>query len=518
MGSFAIPLSGLLASQEDLGVISNNLANLNTSGFKGSTASFSNLIYQQLGSDGAGDPIQKGLGTQVGATSMNFTEGSIQNTGVDTNVAIQGNGFLQVQNNGVTQYTRDGDFSLNSKGNLVASDGSQVMGYAALNGVVNSSGSLVPLLINLGQTTPPQATANVGLALNLDATAGVAASQQSGTGIAAGTTLATGSVLTFQDGTAGPNSFTYTTNAGDTLQTIVNQINASGNFTASLSGNSLVVTANSGTPVTFTANTLTDAATGTESETFASSGQGAFSSPVTVYDSLGSSHVLTFNFSKTASNTWNYQITLPGSDVTPASASPVVLNSGTLTFNPDGTLASPTSNVAGITLPAGDTMADGAKNLNFSWDLFNASNTPVVTQVAEASATSGTQQDGYPAGTLQTFAIQQDGTVQGSYSNGQVSSLGQIALANFPNQEGLLATGNGNFVATLASGLPSVGVPGTGGLGTLQGGALEGSNVDISTQFSNLILAQQSYEANARAFNIESGIFTNSTLQLGIGQ
>jgi flagellar hook protein FlgE len=516
MGSFAIPLSGLLASQEDLGVISNNLANMNTTGFKGSTASFSNLIYQQLGSDGAGDPIQTGLGTQVGSTSTNFTEGSIQNTGVDTNVAIQGNGFLQVQNNGVTQYTRDGDLSLNTNGNLVASDGSEVMGYAAVNGVVNASGSLVPLQINLGQTTPPQATANVGIDLNLDANAGVAASQQTGTGIPAGTTLATGSTITFNDAAAGPNSFTYTTAAGDTLQTIVNQINASGNFTASLSGNSLVITANSGTPISFTANTLADA--GGDAESFAASGQGSYSTPVTAYDSLGNSHVLTFNFDKTASNTWNYQISIPGSDVTPASSSPVVLSSGTLTFNPNGTLKSPTSNVAGITLPAGDTMADGAKNLNFSWDLVNGSNTPVVSQVAGASVASGTQQDGYAAGTLQTFTIQQDGTIQGSFSNGQVSSLGQIALANLPNQEGLLQTGNGNYVATLASGLPSVGVPGTGGLGTLQGGALEGSNVDISTEFSNLILAQQSYEANARAFNIESGIFTNSTLQLGIGQ
>ncbi len=518
MGSFAIPLSGLLASQEDLGIISNNLANLNTTGFKGSDANFSNLIYQQLGSDGAGDPIQTGLGTQIGSTSINFTEGNIENTGVDTNVAIQGNGFFQVQNNGVTQYTRDGDFSINSSGNLVASDGSQVMGYAAVNGVVNSSGSLVPLQISLGQTTPPQATANVGLDLNLDATAGVAASQQTGTGIAAGTTLATGSVLSFTDAANPANTFTYTTVAGDTLQTIVNQINASGNFTASLSGNSLVITASSGTPVTFTNNSLTDSATGTEAETFAASGQGAFSSPVTVYDSLGNSHVVTFNFSKTASNTWNYQVTVPGSDVTPASNTPVVLGSGTLTFNPDGTLNSPTSNVAGLTLPAGDTMADGAKNLNFSWDLFNSSNTPVVTQVAEASATSGTQQDGYAAGTLQSFNIEQDGTIQGSFSNGQVSSLGQIALAKFPNEEGLLQTGSGNYVATLASGLPSVGVPGTGGLGTLQGGALEGSNVDISTEFSNLILAQNSYEANARAFNVESSIFQNSTLDLGIGQ
>jgi flagellar hook protein FlgE len=522
MGSFAIPLSGLLASQEDLGVISNNLANLNTTGFKGSSANFSNLIYQQLGSDGAGDPVQTGLGTQIGSTSVNFTEGSIQNTGVNSNVAIQGNGFLQVQNNGVTQYTRDGDLSLSSAGYLEESDGSQVMGYAAVNGVVSAAGATVPLQIQLGQTSPPQATANVGLTMNLDATAGVPASQQTGTGIAAGTVLATGSVITFNDATAGPFNFTYTTQAGDTLQTVVNQINASGNFTASLSGNSLVITANSGTPITFTANSLTDNATGTEAETFAASGQGAYSSPVTVYDSLGNSHVVTFNFDKTAANTWDYTVTIPGSDLTqvpaPANpAAPVTLSSGQLTFNPDGTLKAPGINVAGITLPAGDTMADGAKNLNFNWNLWQSATSATVTQVAGAS-TASTQQDGYAAGTLQSYTIQQDGTIQGSYSNGQVSALGQIALANFPNEEGLLQTGNGNYVATLASGLPSVGIPGTGGRGTLQGGALEGSNVDISTEFSNMILAQNSYEANARAFNTESTIFTNSTLQLGIGQ
>lgn len=521
MGSFAIPLSGLLASQEDLGVISNNLANMNTTGFKGSDANFSNLIYQQMGSDGAGDPIQTGLGTQIGSTSMNFTEGNIQNTGVNSNVAIQGNGFLQVQNNGVTQYTRDGDLSLSSDGYLEEADGSQVMGYMTVNGVVNAAGATAPLQIQLGQTSPPQATANVDLAMNLNATAGVPASQQTGTGIGAGTVLTTTTTLTMTD--ASGNTYTYTAQAGDTLQAAVTDINANsnGNFTASLSGNSLVITANSGTPITFSNNTLSDAATGKESETFAASGAGSYSSPVTVYDSLGNSHVANFNFDKTAANTWSYTITIPGSDLTqvpaPANpAAPVTLGSGTLTFNPDGTLATPAINVAGITLPTGDTMADGAKNLNFNWNLWQSATSANVTQVAGAS-TASAQQDGYAAGTLQTYTIEQDGTIQGSYSNGQVSSLGQIALATFPNEDGLLQTGSGNYMSSLASGLPSVGAPGTGGRGTLQGGALEGSNVDISTEFSNLILAQNSYEANARAFNTESTIFTNSTLQLGIG-
>jgi flagellar hook protein FlgE len=427
MGSFSIPLSGLLASQADLSVISNNLANLNTTGFKGSSANFSDLVYEQLGNSGAGNPIQKGLGTQIGSTSISFTQGSIQNTGVNTNVAIQGGGFLQVQNNGLTLYSRNGNLALDPKGYLVTQDGSQVLGFPVVNGVVSGSGSTAALQINQGQTSPAKATSSVQLNLNLDATAKV----------------------------------------GDT-----------------------------------------------------------FPAPVSIYDSLGASHVVTFNFINNGGNSWNYSATMPGAEVLDsagkASSTPVSLvldssggTTGTVTFNPDGTLATPTADVTGITLPTGYTLADNASVPAFDWNLFDSSKNPVLTQVAGASATSSTEQDGYPAGTLQSFTILQDGTIQGSFSNGQVTKLGQIALATFPNEQGLLQTGNGNYMSSLASGLPSVGVAGTGGRGTLQAGALEGSNVDISTQFSKLILAQQSYQANARAFNISAQIFNQSTLNLG---
>jgi flagellar hook protein FlgE len=525
MGSYSIPLSGLVASEESLSVISNDLANLNTTGFKSSSANFSDLIYQQLGSSGSGDPIQSGLGTEVSSTTTDFSAGPTQNTGVSTNIAIQGQGFLEVNNNGQTLYTRDGEFSQNQDGYLVTSDGSQVMGYAAVNGTVTPSGSTVPLQIQLGEASPPQATANVTLDMNLNATAGIPSSQQTGAGISASDILQSGSVLTFQDGATPANTFTYTTVAGDTLQTVVNQINAAGsNFSASLSGDTLVLSSANGTGVNITANTLTDAATGKESETFAASGSGSFSTPVTVYDSLGNSHVVEFNFSKAQQNTWNYSVTIPAADVG-ATGNPVPLvigsggaTSGTITFNSNGVLTSPTTNITGITLPAGTSLSDGAQAISFNWDVLGSGNTPTVTQVAGTSSTSNLAQDGYASGTLQSFTILDDGTIQGTFSNGEVTNLGQIALVSFSNQQGLLQVNNGNYQATLASGLPSVGAPGSGGRGTLQDGAIEGSNVDISTAFSSLILAQQCYEANARAFNIESGIFTNSTISLGVGQ
>jgi flagellar hook protein FlgE len=120
--------------------------------------------------------------------------------------------------------------------------------------------------------------------------------------------------------------------------------------------------------------------------------------------------------------------------------------------------------------------------------------------VSGASEASSTTQDGYPSGSLSTYSIQSNGIIEGSFTNGQTLAVGQIALATFPNSQGLLLAGSNNYMATLASGLPTVGVPGTGGNGTLTGGSLEASNVDIASQFSQLIQQQTGYEANAKGF------------------
>jgi flagellar hook protein FlgE len=153
------------------------------------------------------------------------------------------------------------------------------------------------------------------------------------------------------------------------------------------------------------------------------------------------------------------------------------------------------TNVTGITATS---LADGASNLNFAWDLLNGK-TPVVTQVAAPSSTSQTEQNGSSSGTLTNFSIGADGTITGSFSNGTTAALGQLALASFANEEGLQRVGDTNYTSTLASGQAVLGTPGTAGRGTLAGGALELSNVDISTEFANLIVAQRAFEANAKA-------------------
>jgi len=395
MPSFFVSLSGLQANSQNLAVISNNLANLNTVAYKDQLAQFEDLFYQQIGSTGGGDPIQLGVGTQIGDVSSLFTQGSIQATGVPTDVAINGDGFLILSKNGVLSYSRAGNLSLDADGALVATDGSDVLGNTAVAGVITPSQTPQPIQIPTGVTSPPNATANTVLTMNLDPSSAVG---------------------------------------------------------------------------------------------------GTFNTSFTVHDALGAVHVLSVTFTKTAANTWGYTMTIPGADV--GQANPVTVQTGTLTFNGAGQLISPTANVTGITV---SNFANGAANLTFAWDLFNSSGAAQITQVANPSAVSGTSDDGFAAGTLQSFNITSDGTVEGVFSNGETQALGQIELASFANEQGLSRIGNNEYVATLASGPASVGVPGTGGRGILSGGALEESNVDISTEFANLILAERGFQANAQA-------------------
>ena len=168
MASFYIPLTGLTSDSTALNTIANDLANMNTTAFKSQSVNFSDLFYQQIGSTGSGDPIQRGSGTQIAAIRTDFTSGAANSTGVDTDVALQGNGFFIV-GEGDSQYlTRAGSFSTDSSGNLITSNGLSVMGYPAKNGVVNTNAPLTPINIPKSQVQPPQATTSFGMQATLD--------------------------------------------------------------------------------------------------------------------------------------------------------------------------------------------------------------------------------------------------------------------------------------------------------------------------------------------------------------
>jgi flagellar hook protein FlgE len=174
---------------------------------------------------------------------------------------------------------------------------------------------------------------------------------------------------------------------------------------------------------------------------------------------------------------------------------------GTLTFDASGNLISPSSNVAGIQLGG---LSDGAANLGLTWNLYGSGGIGEITQsttdtAASGNPVTGTTQDGYASGTYQGFAVDASGVVSANFSNGKTQAVGQVVLANVANTQGLTILAGNNYATTTASGNATTGLAGTGGLGTLEEDTLEGSNVDISTQFSNLIVEQQAFDASSKA-------------------
>jgi flagellar hook protein FlgE len=392
MPSFSIALTGLEANSVALDTIGNNLANLNTTAFKDQSTSFSDLFYQNIGSTGAGNALQVGLGTQVAGTDTDFSQGSLTTTTNSTDMALNGSGFFVVDQQGLEQLTRAGNFQLDQSGNLITTTGDGVMGYAAANGVVNTNTPLTTLQVPVDATQAAQATQNFGITANLDAATAIG---------------------------------------------------------------------------------------------------GTFSSTITMYDSLGTSHAATVNFTKTADNTWSYAISLPAGDAT---GTPVN-NTGVLTFSQSGGLLTPTANVTGISFPG---MTDGASDMNFNWDLYNANGAPEIGQTVGTSTATASTQDGFASGSYQSFSVDAAGVISASFSNGQTQTVGQIAVASVTNVEGLTIDGGNNYQTSTSSGAASVGAPGAGGRGSIEDDTLEQSNVDISTEFANLIVAQRAFEANSK--------------------
>jgi flagellar hook protein FlgE len=224
-----------------------------------------------------------------------------------------------------------------------------------------------------------------------------------------------------------------------------------------------------------------------------------WSAPVTVYDSLGNPHVVTLNFQQTAANTWSCQATVPGADVTAGTAgTPYDVGSPVqLVFNSSGALITPAAG-SPFTFAIGQP-SDGAAPMSVNWNPWNAAGTAsTLTQFDQSSATSATSQDGSAAAQLTSVTMGNGGQLLASYSNGQQSVVGQVAMANIQNPQSLTSVGNNNYQVSAISDAPDVGAPGTGGRGTIVGGALESSNVDMATELTNLIVLQSAYQANSK--------------------
>lgn len=410
-------LSGLNAAAQNLNVIGNNVANASTVGFKQSQTQFADVYASTLGGSGG---LAAGIGTKISAVAQQFGQGNISVTNNPLDIAISGQGFYQLDNNGAIAYSRNGQFQLDKNGFIVNAQGHKLTGFAAnpVTGVL-SLGSAVPLQVSTMALTPlPSSTSSVGV--NLDSRE----------------LVPTTAVFSATD----PKSYNRST-------------------------------------------------------------------ALTLYDSLGNSHIATTYFVKNATvNTWDVHMTVDGLglDGLPAAATNTLLGtSPTLTFNTTGALITPATGL--VTIP-GIVYATGSTTpqpLTFN---FLSS-----TQFGAPFAVTEQTQNGYTSGQLSGFNTSADGTIVGRYTNGQSKALGQILLANFANPQGLQPLGNNEWSASASSGSALIGTPGTSSLGVVQSSAVEDSNVDLTAELVNMILAQRVYQANAQTIKTQDAMLQTIT-------
>jgi flagellar hook protein FlgE len=536
-------VSGLQAHQEMLDVVGNNLANINTTGFKSQRTEFADLLYQTI-KPGAGtlaagvsgtDPIQLGVGVQVAGISQSQTQGGLESTGGAFDMAISGTGFFVVNNGTTDLYTRAGAFDVDANNFLIdPTTGFRVQRFGTVGeATATTPGFQVPgdssIRIPFGTAIPGQETRTVTLQGNLSATAlgPLAQTLTSAQAFTSGGSPATGSTLLnslddkqvnyggtdslrIQTTTAsGTTTTTFGVGATTTLGNVVSQINTqfAGVATASIvNGNIVLTAANTGpnpqlnlvisdspgnTGVGGWANhTMTTTTVGKTADTLNSS--------IQIFDTQGTAHTLTLTFVKqAAANTWNMTASIPTSDGT------MTNNTVTgITFNPDGSFNQITGTNPFITFQINGLNVPQTIGFNFGTSRsFNG-----LTQFGGTSTAAAKNQDGFAPGFLSNVSVGSDGTLNGVFTNGQILPIAQLAIATFNNPAGLNRQGNNFFNLSSSSGLALLGPGLSGGRGSVQQGVLESSNVDVALEFTRLIIAQRGFQVNARTISTSNDI------------
>jgi flagellar hook protein FlgE len=404
-------ISGLNAATADLNTIGNNVANSSTNGFKLSRAEFAD-VYPVSGLGSSSNTI--GSGVKLAAVTQQFTQGNINFTNKNLDLAVNGQGFFRLSDNGSIVYSRAGAFGIDRQGYISNSSGLHLTGYLA-DATGNITGALGDLQLSMADIAP-NPTANINVGINLDASA-------------------TAPVLAFNPA----NAATYN-NATST----------------------------------------------------------------TVYDSLGTTHLTTLYYRKTAANTWETYLYVDGVDRQPVAGTP-----DTLVFSNLGALAT----VNGAAVPPGTVTSatfnpgTGAANMTMATDY------STTTQFGSPFGVNSLSQDGYTTGRLSGVDISDTGIVYARYSNSQSRAQGQVVLTNFANTQGLRPLGDTNWTETPESGVALTGAPNTASLGVVQSGALEDSNVNLTEQLVALITAQRNFQANAQVITTENAI-TQTIIQL----
>jgi len=432
--AFFTAVSGITATGRALGEIGHNIANAETVGFKSRRISFGDLYGATIGGGGTSTAVTEGRGVSVLGVDANFTQGSLRNTSNALDIAIDGDGFFHlVDTAGNNFYTRDGQFNVNSSGNIVNSGGLLLQGFQA-----DSSGTILGTAGNLVLTTSQQAataTTTVDVGANLNATS-------------------TATTFAISDPTGTSN----------------------------------------------------------------------FSTGVTVFDSLGTAHDLTVYFTKTATNTWRYNVVASSSEVTvdasALSGTNALVFTGSLTFTTSGALDTETSvayyDASSAAVGGIDFTGGAAATQTIAFDFGTSITTDSggstagldgTTQFGSTSTLLTLAQNGNTNGTLTGTSISDTGIILGRFSNGTTRNIGQVLLARFTNPDGLDATGGNLFIQTTDSGTPTTGAPASGAFGAVVANTLEGSNVDLGDELVNMITMQRTFQANSRIITTTNDLF-----------
>nr|WP_319564039.1 flagellar hook protein FlgE [uncultured Rhodoferax sp.] len=558
--SFQTGLSGLNASSRNLDVIGNNIANANTYGMKLSRAEFSDLVASSLGVAGVSGA---GIGVSVATISQQFTQGNISTTGNSLDVAINGGGFFQLtQPDGSLAYTRDGSFKLDKDGYIKTNAGANVMGYPTDSVGQSTSASIQKLKLPTNAPIGASQTKAITAELNLDARATLAVGSPAVVGPPAVAAVPItpitkyGTSLTAYDsqGVGVPVNLYFTkvgpdfsaappvlTDAWDVFD--ANTVTAG---TSALTANAAAIAdpANASVKAVNAANAALHATNTAINKSYAD--LDTKNTKLNAENAVLDAKNTALNTANAATPGW---VNLPTYARGSIPLYPTKAAAGLSTFTPPavGTVIPPITSTllptftvagtaSGATIPANTALAGSvASGALFRMEFDTSgklipSSTPTsltltspnptigqfsvsldtsnVTQYGTAFAVSTLTQDGYTAGEITGLSIAEDGVITTRYSNGQTQAAGQVTLADFRNVQGLSPLGGNAWAATYASGQPVQGSPGSGKFGALKSGSLEESNVDLTAELVNMMVAQRSYQANAQTIKTQDQVLS----------
>ena len=542
-------VSGLQNLQSMMDVIGNNIANVDTIGFKSSRVTFSDTFNQLMKSGtnptdttGGTNSFQIGLGMKINSIDRNWNQGTFQTTGITTDLALQGPGMFILNSNGQNYYSRAGAFEFDSDGKLVDPQNGAVVQGKVANGLgqIPQGTATQDIVVDKNLKLPAIKTSNISWGGNLQSSSPTIATstvnlEDSLAGSAPYTAPAapTSTKIIGKDGTKYTLNVSYT-NAGGTWTPSYQVLDSGGTalspqpgatpalsaLTFNSSGNCTnspvtIASANGNISFSLDFSKITQSSTSTTSSSIpAVVNQGNTEAPVigsvSIYDSLGNAHTLSVQFDHAYGTTWNWSASVPTSDGGTFNGA----TTGTVSFDSNGQIQTITQGgavvpgvppIPQITYNPGNGSETQNINLNFG------SGTAGITQTSLSSQLAALNQDGSASATLTNLNIDQYGNVVGVFSNGNSRTLAQVMVATFTNPNALVSAGSNMYSVAANSGDPRIDTPGENSATTIQSGALEQSNVDLAQEFTNMIVSQRGFEANAKVVTTSDQLLQDIT-------